>query len=126
MAFSKKLHLKAIILGLAAAIILGFVISPLLMTLIFGPNLNGETLSIASLIFGLLATMCGAYLTSHDSSSDRAFNVFIFFIVSEILGLLSLLFGSSPIWYNVVGTFGVALASLFGWYLEQSIRNSRT
>jgi hypothetical protein len=117
-----KIHFKAVVIGVVAALALGFLTGPLETLFLFGPSLNGTSLHIVSLLLGSLATLLAAYLTARMSPMDKFANVMIFWAVNEVLGLLSLLVLAFPLWYNLAGTFTVLIASVLGWYVERITR----
>ena len=82
---------------------------------LFGSSLSGTPLHVISLFFGSLATLFGAYLTAQKAPTDKLANVLVFWAINELLGILSLFVLSFPLWYNLVGTISVLLASLLGW-----------
>jgi hypothetical protein len=114
-----EIHAKAIIIGLATGFALGFFIGPLETVFFFGQSLAGTPLHIASLVFGSLATLFGAYLTARNAPTDKLANVMLFWAINEFLGILSLFIVTLPLWYNILGTISVFMASLLGWYLER-------
>ena len=121
-----KIHAKAVTTGF----IVGFVVSLALgLCLGFserlihrGPPFNDDLLHIASLAIGFLSTLLGAHLTARLSATDKFANVVVFWTINEVLGLLSLLVTTFPLWYNIVGTFVVLTGSVLGWY---SLRSSK-
>src|SRR5258708_40170381 len=117
-----KIHAKAVVKGVLAGVGLGLLIGPLETLFLFGPSLTGTPLHIVSLTLGSLATILAAYLTARMSPTDKFANVMIFWAINEVLGSVSLFVISFPLWYNIVGTFSVLIASVLGWYLERIIR----
>jgi hypothetical protein len=87
-----------------------------------GPPFNGDPLHIASLAIGFLSTLLCAHLTARLSATVKFANVVVFWAINEVLGLLSLLVTTFPLWYNIAGTFVVLTASVLGWY---SLRSSK-
>ena len=124
MNFGFKIHFKAVIIGLVAGLALGFLVGPLETLFLFGPTLSGTSLHIVSLALGSLATLLAAYMTAWMSPTDKFANVLVFWVVNELLGLLSLLVLTFPLWYNIVGTLSVFLASMLGWYIERITRHT--
>jgi hypothetical protein len=114
-----KIHTKAVVIGVVSGFALGILVGPLEALLLFGPTLSGNSLHIASLLLGALATLFAAYLTARMSPTDKLANVLIFWAVNEVLGLLSLFVLTFPLWYNIAGMFVVFIASLLGWYVER-------
>jgi len=113
-----KIYPKAVFTGVLTGLILGLLIGPLEMALIFGTSLSGTALHIISLVFGALVTLLGAYLTASKAPTDKLANVLAFWVINELLGVLSLFVLAFPIWYNLVGAISVFAASLLGWQLE--------
>jgi hypothetical protein len=85
-----KIHAKAIFIGVVAGLALVFLVGPLETLFLFGPALNGTSLHLVSLTLGSLATLLAAYLTARLSPTDKFANVLTFWIINEVLGLLSL------------------------------------
>src|SRR5215475_2743923 len=121
-----KIHAKAVttgfIVGFVVSLALGVVIGLAVPLIHGGPPLNGDPVHIASLAIGFLSTLLGAHLTARLSATDKFVNVVVFWAINEVLGLLSLLVTTFPLWYNIVGTFVVVTASILGWY---SVRSSK-
>jgi hypothetical protein len=120
-----KIHAKAVVMGVVAGFALGLLIGPLETVFLFGPSLTGTPLHIVSLTLGSLATLIAAYLTARMSPTDKFANVMVFWAINEVLGLLSFFVLTFPVWYNIVGTFTVLIASVLGWYLERISRQPR-
>ena len=121
-----KIHAKAVTTGVLVGVIvslaLGFLFGfaePLIQS---GAPLNGDPLHIVSLAIGFLSTLLGAHLTARLSATDKFANVVVFWAINEVLGLLSLLITTFPLWYNIVGTFVVLTASVLGWYSVRSLK----
>ena len=119
-----KIHVKVVVIGVVAGLALGFLVGPLETLFLFGPALGGNSLHVASLALGSLATLFAAYLTARMSPTDKLANVMVFWAVNEVLGLLSLFVLTFPLWYNIAGTFVVFIASLLGWYIERVTRQA--
>lgn len=124
MNFGFKIHFNAIVIEAVAGLVLGFLIGPLETLFLFGPSLSGTSLHIVSLALGSLATVLAAYLTARISPTDKFANVLVFWAVNELLGLLSVLVVTFPLWYDIVGTLTVFLASILGWYIERITRRT--
>ena len=120
----KKVHVKAIAIGLLIQFGLGVVVGPLASIFLLGPHLRGLALHVWSLALGSVATIFAAYVTARKSESAASFNVFILWAINEIIGLVSLIFWTYPAWYNLAGSIVLASASFLGWYVEQNSRSA--
>jgi hypothetical protein len=114
-----KIHAKAVAIGLVTGFVLGIFIGPLETLLTFGASLSGTPLHIVSLTFGSLAAVFAAYLTARKAPTDKLANVLILWVISELLGILSMFVLPFPLWYNLVGAISIFVANLLGWYLEK-------
>jgi hypothetical protein len=121
MELRSKIYTKAIIIGLAAGVVLGILVGPLEILLLFGPSLSGTPLHIATLCSGSLASLFAAYVTAHNSTTNKLANVLVLWGIYELLGLVSVLVVALPVWYNIVGASALFAMSIFGWYLKRSL-----
>src|SRR5271166_4098700 len=92
----QRLHPKAILIGVVVGMVLAWLLGPLEILFVFGPSLSGTPLHIASMATGFLATLFAAYVTAHNSPSNKFTNVFVFWAINETAGLLSLFVSVFP------------------------------
>jgi hypothetical protein len=118
----QQIYPKAVIIGLVVGFGIGVLIAPLEMFVLFGRSLNGTSLHIASLFFGSLATLFGAYLVAHNTPTDKFIIALAFCVVNQLLGLLSLFIVNTPVWHGFVVAILIFAASISGWYLEKLTR----
>ncbi len=120
--WTNHIYVKAILLGVGSATLLGVLVGPLETLFLFGPTLVGTALHVWSLALGSVAIGIGAFVASWKSPSAQFLNVWIYWAAAQIAGTISMMFTTLPMWYNVVGIMSVAVASLAGWYIERLSR----
>jgi hypothetical protein len=110
--------MKAILFGLGTVITLSLVAAPLEIIFLFGPHLKGIPLLMVGLILGFLGTTIGAYVVARQSPSDQFLNVWLYWATLQLAGFVINIPTpvEIPLWYDIIGTLGVAGASLAGWY----------
>lgn len=125
-----KFYLKAILWGLAVDIVLSTVLGGLLLITTFGPQSTPDAFNtdtgalLFSLIFGLLCTTIGGYITSYKSPSSKLANVLFNSALGVLLGLIIEIFYTFPLWFTLVGSLLVIPFNILGWYLEKNIHFS--
>lgn len=114
-----KIHAKAIFLGLATDILLSLFVGGLILLVIFGPADTRPVVYIGSLVFGLIATMVGGYVTSRKSPDSKFTNATIFGVAGVLIGFLGAGFMAMPLWFNIASAILIIPAALLGAYIEK-------